>query len=59
MNIIRHIDRAAIFCPDHAAILFEGSDLSGRELNLCANRPANAPKAHGVQRGGRRAGSPR
>ena len=53
MNIAQHVERAARFFPDHPAILFEGSDLSYRELNLRANRLANALKAHGVGRGDR------
>lgn len=53
MNIAQHVERAARFFPDRAAILFEGGELSYRELNLRANRLANALKAHGVQRGDR------
>jgi long-chain acyl-CoA synthetase len=53
MNIAEHVERGARFFPDHPAILFEGSELSYRELNLRANRLANALQAHGVQRGDR------
>ncbi len=53
MNIAQHVERGARFFPDRPAILFEGSELSYRELNLRANRLANALKAHGVQRGDR------
>ena len=53
MNIAQTVERAARWFPDHPAILFEGSELSYRELNLRANRLANALKANGVQRGDR------
>jgi len=53
MNIARHVERAARFFPDHPAILFEGSELSYRELNLRATSLAAALRAHGVQRGDR------
>jgi long-chain acyl-CoA synthetase len=53
MNIAQHVERAAKFFPDHPAIIFEGAELSYRELNLRASRLANALKANGVQRGDR------
>jgi long-chain acyl-CoA synthetase len=53
MNVAQHIERAAAWFPDHAAILFEGRALSYRELNDQANRLANALRAHGVRRGDR------
>jgi len=53
MNIAQHVERGARFFPDRPAILFEGSELSYRELNLRANRLANALKADGVGRGDR------
>jgi len=53
MNIAQHVERAANFFPDRPAIIFEGSELSYRELNLRANRLANALKANGVQGGDR------
>src|SRR3972149_6016540 len=53
MNIAQTVERAARWFPDHPAILFEGSELSYRELNLRANRLANALKANGVQGGDR------
>ena len=53
MNIAQHVERGARFFPERPAILFEESELSYRELNLRANRLANALKAHGVGRGDR------
>ncbi|MGI8785014.1 MAG: long-chain-fatty-acid--CoA ligase [Acidobacteriota bacterium] len=53
MNIAQHVERAARFFPDRAAILFEGAQLSYGELNTRSSRLANALKAHGVGRGDR------
>jgi long-chain acyl-CoA synthetase len=53
MNIAQHVERAAKFFPERAAILFEGKQLSYSELNAQANRLTNALKANGVGRGDR------
>jgi long-chain acyl-CoA synthetase len=53
MNLAQHVERAAKFFPDKAAIIFEGAPWSYRTLNEQANRLANALKANGVQRGDR------
>ncbi len=53
MNLAQHVERAAKFFPDKAAIIFEGAQWSYRTLNEQANRLANALKANGVQRGDR------
>jgi long-chain acyl-CoA synthetase len=53
MNIAQHVERAAAIFPDHAAIVFEGTALSYRELNARATRLAHAITAHGVGRGDR------
>ncbi len=53
MNIAQHVERAAKFFPERAAILFEGAQLQYGDLNVRANRLANALKANGVQRGDR------
>lgn len=53
MNISAHVERAAKFFPERAAILFEGKAWSYRALNERANRLANALAANGVQRGDR------
>lgn len=53
MNIAQHVERAAAWFPDHPAILFEGAELTYRELNGRAGRLASALRAHGVRRGDR------
>ncbi|MDE3089056.1 MAG: long-chain fatty acid--CoA ligase [Chloroflexota bacterium] len=53
MNIVEHVERASKFFPERAAILFEGTTWTYRDLNARANRLANALKANGVQRGDR------
>src|SRR5512143_1019678 len=53
MNIAQHVERAARFFPERAAILFEGASLTYPELNRRANRVAHALTAHGVGRGDR------
>jgi len=53
MNIAQHVERAAKFFPERAAILFEGAEWRYAELNARANRLANALKANGVGRGDR------
>ncbi|HLC43257.1 MAG TPA: AMP-binding protein [Methylomirabilota bacterium] len=47
MNIARQVERAANGFPDHPAIVFEGIEIPYRELNLRANRLANALKVQG------------
>lgn len=51
MNIAQHVERAAKFFPDKAAILFEGSLLTYRDLNARVDRLANALKANGLASG--------
>lgn len=51
MNIAQHVERAAKFFPDKAAISFEGSTLTYRELNARIDRLAHALAANGVGRG--------
>ena len=53
MNISQHVERAAKFFPDRAAIIFEGKTWTYGDLNTRANRLANALKANGVARGDR------
>lgn len=53
MNISQHVERAAKFFPDRAAIIFEGKTWTYGDLNTRANRLANALKANGVGRGDR------
>jgi long-chain acyl-CoA synthetase len=51
MNISKHVEQAAKFFPDKAAVIFEGAPLAYRELNSRIHRLANALKANGVDRG--------
>jgi len=51
MNISHHIERAATFFPDKTAILFEGLQLTYRNLNARVNRLSNALKANGLSSG--------
>lgn len=53
MNISGHVERAAKFFPDRAAIQFENTVWTYRELNEKATRLANALRANGVERGDR------
>ncbi len=53
MNISWHVERGAKLFPDRAAILFEGTTWSYRDLNSRANRLANALRANGIRRGDR------
>ena len=53
MNIAQNVERAAIFFPDKTAILFEGRQISYRELNQTSNRLASAFAAHGIYKGDR------
>ncbi len=53
MNISAHVERAAKFFPERAAILFEGNTWTYRDLNERANRLAKALVANGVRRGDR------
>jgi long-chain acyl-CoA synthetase len=53
MNIAQHIERAAKFFPERAALLFEGVTWTYSDLNARANRLANALRANGVARGDR------
>ena len=53
MNIAQNVERAAIFFPDKTAILFEGRQISYKELNQTSNRLASAFAAHGINKGDR------
>lgn len=53
MNIAWNVERAARFFPDKAAIIFEGREISYKELNDTANRLANTFLAKGVCPGDR------
>jgi long-chain acyl-CoA synthetase len=51
MNISQHVEQAAKFFPDKAAVIFEGTSLTYGEMNTRIHRLANALKANGVDRG--------
>jgi long-chain acyl-CoA synthetase len=53
MNIAQSVERSAIFFPEKTAILFEGRQISYRELNQTANRLSSAFSAHGIKKGDR------
>lgn len=53
MNVAQNIESASKFFPDKTAILFEGKKIKYRDLNILANRLANAMQANGVQKGDR------
>ncbi|MBT8339693.1 MAG: long-chain fatty acid--CoA ligase [Desulfatitalea sp.] len=53
MNVAQSVERAAIFFPDKAAIIFEGKSISYQALNQSANRLATAMKSKGVAEGDR------
>ncbi|MCU0561007.1 MAG: long-chain fatty acid--CoA ligase [Desulfobacterales bacterium] len=53
MNISQHVDRAAKFFPEQAAIVFDGATLTYAEVNARVNRLAHALEANGVKRGQR------
>lgn len=53
MNISENIERGATYFPDKTAIMFEGKQLTYRELNDRVQRLANGMKAHGIARGDR------
>jgi long-chain acyl-CoA synthetase len=53
MNVAKNLERARIFFPDKAAILFEGKSYTYRQLDEDVNRLANGLRALGVERGDR------
>lgn len=53
MNATQNVERAALFFPDKAAIIFEDRQISYKTLNHSANRLATALKARGVSQGDR------
>ncbi len=53
MNIAKNIERASLYFPEKAALIFEGRIYSYRELNERINRLANALKGLGVEKGDR------
>ena len=53
MNVCENVERAALFFPEKAAIIFEGREMSYRQLNTQANRLANAMIAKGIRTGDR------
>ncbi|NNL76610.1 MAG: long-chain fatty acid--CoA ligase [Desulfobacterales bacterium] len=53
MNVAQNIETAARLFPDKTAILFEGKQIKYSELNVMANRLANAMMANGIQKGDR------
>ena len=53
MNIAKNIERASLYFPEKAALIFEGQTYSYKELNERVNRLANALRALGVEKGDR------
>ena len=53
MNIAKNIERASLYFPEKAALIFEGRTYSYKELNERVNRLANALRALGVEKGDR------
>ena len=53
MNLGRYVSRTAKYFPDHIAILFEGKQISYKELDQRTNRLAQGLFALGLKRGDR------
>jgi acyl-CoA synthetase (AMP-forming)/AMP-acid ligase II len=53
MNLGRYISRSAKYYPDHIAMMFEGKQISYKELEKRTNRLAQGLCALGFKRGGR------
>ncbi|MDR3569445.1 MAG: long-chain fatty acid--CoA ligase [Syntrophobacteraceae bacterium] len=53
MNIAKNVERASLYFPEKAALIFEGRIYSYRELNERVNRLANALSGLGVEKGDR------
>ncbi|MDL2275755.1 acyl--CoA ligase, partial [Desulfosarcina sp. OttesenSCG-928-G10] len=53
MNVTQNVEQAARIFPDKPAIIFEGRQISYKELNTTAARLAQAMEKHGVKAGDR------
>ena len=53
MNIAKNVERASLYFPQKAALIFEGRTFLYEELNGLISRLANALKALGVEKGDR------
>jgi long-chain acyl-CoA synthetase len=53
MNVAQNVETAAKLFPEKTAILFEGKEISYSDLNVMANRLANAMQANGIKQGDR------
>ena len=53
MNIAQNVERAATFFPDKPAVVFEGSQITYKDMNARVNRLANALNPRGITKGDR------